>query len=105
MRIECIGRPFSYTWPGGSVRLAPGHPVELPEDRAAKLLAKAPGRVRIVPNDDPLQVGQLVEWDSPLFGFLRGVILEVTPHACRVRHPLTEREVPIPRTWLRVTPL
>jgi hypothetical protein len=45
----------------------------------------------------------IVEWDSPLFGLLRGVALEVTAHTVTIFHPLTEIEVPIPRTWLRVT--
>ena len=101
-KLECVGPAFTYSWPGGTVRLAPGYPVELPEDRAARLLAKAPGRVRIMAHHDTLQVGQVVEWDSPLFGCLRGVVLEVTPHTCRIRHPLTECVVPIPRSWLRV---
>ena len=48
MIIECIGSPFTYRWPTGEVRLVPGQPVELPDDRAARLLEKAPGRVRVV---------------------------------------------------------
>ena len=52
---------------------------------------------------DPLQVGMIVEWESPVVGLLAGVVLEITPHAVMVFHPLTEREVPIPRSWLRVT--
>ena len=48
MTIECIGSPFTYRWPTGEVRLVPGQPVELPDDRAARLLEKAPGRVRVV---------------------------------------------------------
>jgi len=52
---------------------------------------------------DPLQAGMIVEWDSPLFGLLSGMVFEVAPHAVTVFHPLTEREVPIPRTWLKLT--
>jgi hypothetical protein len=48
MLIECIGEPFICRWPGGEVRLAPGQPVEIPDDRARRLLVKAPGRVRAV---------------------------------------------------------
>ncbi|MDZ4733662.1 MAG: hypothetical protein SGJ16_08760 [Nitrospirota bacterium] len=51
--VECVGAPFIYRWPDGEVRLAPGHPVELPDDRAARLLAKAGGRVRVVASSPP----------------------------------------------------
>ena len=48
MLIEATGKPFTYRWPDGEVRLEFGRPVELPEDRARKLLAKAPSKVRVV---------------------------------------------------------
>lgn len=48
MRIEAVGKAFVYQWPGGQVRLEPGKPVDLPDDRAAKLLARAGSRCRIV---------------------------------------------------------
>jgi hypothetical protein len=102
--IECIGSPFTYRWPTGEVRLVPGHPVELPEDRAARLLEKAPGRVRVVESADRIDaalIGCVVTWDSPLFGLLRATVLEDLPHGVRVFHPLTEMECVIPTTWLR----
>jgi hypothetical protein len=47
MRIEAIGLPLKYKWPAGEVYLQPGRPIELPNDRALKLLKRvAPGRVR-----------------------------------------------------------
>ena len=52
---------------------------------------------------DPLHVGMIVEWDSPLFGLLAGVVLEVAPHTVTVLHPLGEHEATIPRAWLRMT--
>jgi hypothetical protein len=48
MQIEAISAPLTYRWPEGEVNLQPGKPIELPDDRALKLLAKAPGKVRIV---------------------------------------------------------
>jgi len=60
MTIECIGSSFTYRWPGGEVRLEPGKPIELPDERARRLLAKAVGRVRVVP---PLiQPGDSIRW-------------------------------------------
>jgi hypothetical protein len=50
---------------------------------------------------DALQVGVIVEWDSPLFGLLAGVVLEIAPHTITVFHPLGERKATIPRTWLK----
>ena len=63
MKLEGVGAPFTYKWPGGEVRLEPGKPIDLSPERAAKLIAKVPGRVRLVeraetvviesePNDD-----------------------------------------------------
>jgi hypothetical protein len=107
MTIECIGAPFTYRWPDGEVRLAPGRPISLPDDRAARLLEKAPGRVRVVgqANKEGIGlIGRIVTWDSPLFGVLSATVLEDLPAGVRVVHPLTETDCVIPRTWLRFSP-
>lgn len=104
MTIECIGSPFTYRWPEGEVRLVPGHPVELSDDRAARLLEKAPGRVRLVKADKKNGshlTGQIVTWDSPLFGVLSATVHEDLPTGVRVIHPLTEVPCVIPTAWLR----
>jgi hypothetical protein len=56
MKLEAVGKPFIYRWPGGEVRLEPGKPVELPPERAAKLLARASGRVRQVDTKEPVVI-------------------------------------------------
>lgn len=60
MIVEAIGESFTYRWPGGEVRLKPGEPVDLPDERAKRLLAKAPGRVRVVPPS--IQPGDSIRW-------------------------------------------
>ncbi len=49
MIVEAVGESFVYRWPGGEIRLEPGKPIELPDERAQRLLAKVPGKVRVVP--------------------------------------------------------
>lgn len=102
--IECIGSPFTYRWPTGEVRLVPGHPVELPERRAARLLEKAPGRVRVVEAANRINgdlTGNIVNWESRLFlGEMRATVLEDLGHSVRCFHPLTDLECVIPRAWL-----
>jgi hypothetical protein len=48
MLVVAITKPIRYRWPGGEARLVPGKPVDLPEDRAKRLLKKAAGKVRVV---------------------------------------------------------
>jgi hypothetical protein len=98
--LECVGAPFTYRWPNGCVRLAPGCPVSLPDERAARVLTKMPGRVRILAVDQTL-LGQIVRWESRMFwGEMRATVLEDLGHGVRVIHPLTEVECTIPKTWL-----
>ncbi len=54
MIIEAIAKPLNYRWPGGEIRLEPGQPVHLPDDRALRLLERAGEKVRrVVPELDP----------------------------------------------------
>ncbi len=64
---------LTYRWPDGEVRLEPGRPVSLPDERARRLLAKAEGKVRAIepagqPVQEQLRPGTWVAWHSPLFG-------------------------------------
>lgn len=58
MRIEAVGKSFIYRWPDGEVHLQVGVPIDLPDERAKRLLSKAGNRVRLV----SIQSGDLVAW-------------------------------------------
>jgi hypothetical protein len=60
MKVECIGKGFVYTWPGGEIHLEPGKPVDLPDARAKRLLQKAGNRVRLVLS--AIQLGDQITW-------------------------------------------
>jgi hypothetical protein len=50
--IESV-KPLKVKLPTGEVHLIPGVPVELPMEQAQRLLAKAHGKVRMVPQTKP----------------------------------------------------
>ncbi|MDN5940622.1 MAG: hypothetical protein L0H94_01965 [Nitrospira sp.] len=60
MTVECIGEGFLYRSPGGEVRLEPGTPIDLPDERAKRLIMKARGRVRVIP--PAVQPGGTIAW-------------------------------------------
>ena len=78
MLIEAL-QPLTIRWPGGEIRLEPGKPVELPDERAGRLLERAGNRVRVFQSTSPLTVtaGAVVVWMSPFFGEVRGEVLAV----------------------------
>ncbi len=104
MIVEAIDTTVMYRWPGGEVRLEPGNPIELPKERATRLLAKTCGKVRVV-DPDPipaLNPGDRIAWESPLFGRLTGEVLAVRDDGrLEVFNPVTETVTPIPREWVR----
>ena len=94
--LECVGAPFIYRWPLGQIHLAPGSPVTLPDERAAKVLKRAPGRVRVLAVDQS-RIGHIIHWESPLYGFLRATVLEdLQESGVLVVHPLTDQECLVP---------
>jgi hypothetical protein len=104
MKIECVGPPFTYRWPTGEVRLVPGHPVELPEGRAARLLEKAPGRVRVVESADRIDVDphrMCRDVGQPFVRTLAGGGARRPSAWSPGVHPLTGSECVIPTAWLR----
>jgi hypothetical protein len=122
------------------LEIRPGHPVDLPDDVALRLLEKYPDKARAVdpptpaiqaavgsqqpaagteaepglfPIESTLErakipftateptVGQIVTWDSPLFGLLSGVVIAVSDQSITVFHPLSEQEATIPKVWCK----
>jgi hypothetical protein len=106
MLLEATGGPLSYRWPGGEILFEPGNPVEIPNERAQRVLEKAGKRLRVVLSRQPdvvLCVGNKVTWRSPLFGHLSGEILELLDDKeIVVFHPLTATLCKIPRSWALV---
>jgi hypothetical protein len=60
MKIEATGKSLIYRWPGGEVHLEPGKPIDLPDERAKRLLMKAGTKARMVLS--PVQLGDRIEW-------------------------------------------
>ena len=105
MLIEVLA-PLTIRLPEGNVRLQPGQPVELLDQHARRLMEKAPGKVRQVgmtARAKSLQ-GQVVQWDSPLFGLLSGFVHDDHGDRVTVFHPLTEQLATIPKDWMRREP-
>ncbi|CAI4032324.1 hypothetical protein DNFV4_02754 [Nitrospira tepida] len=98
MRLEAVGQPIRYRWPGGEIVLIPGQPVEVEPDRARRILAKLGDRVRPVGLPQP---GDPIRWDSPLFGTCEGEVLATYPDgSVLVWHPATDRLAKIPAEWM-----
>lgn len=84
MKLEVVGKSFTYQWPGGQIRFESGRVIDVEEGRALRILAKVPGRVRSVESADisgtqrdegpmvpPLKSGWLVTYRDRL-GKLQG---------------------------------
>ncbi len=94
MLIEASA-PLKLKLPTEDVHLQPGVPVALPDSYAQRLLAKVPGKIRV------LHPGDRLCWDSPLFGVLEGELLAVRENGMiAVFHPLKDGVAEIPVTWL-----
>lgn len=99
MQLEAISKPLRYRLrTGEEILLRPGIPVELPDLAAQKLLAQAPDRVRLVPY--AVEVGQTIQWCSPLFGNLKGAVLLNEGDNLLVDHPTIGQPAWICRSWI-----
>ncbi len=95
--------PFTVQQDGRVTLWAPGQQMRLSLEKARRVLACVGNKVRMVESNraDGDLTGQIVSWESPLFGLLSATVLENILNGVRVVHPLTERECVIPTTWLR----
>lgn len=103
MKLEAIGRPFTYQWPGGQIRFELGRVIDVPEDRALRIMAKVPGRVRPLQDASltpPLKPGVWVEWLSPALPRQQGEVLAIDGDRFEVYHPLTEILCRLPISWI-----
>ena len=124
MLIEPLER-LTVKTPEGVRTLEPGKTYNLPEPQAQKLLAKVPGKVRVVEPAEPspealcfdlnanrpqegqpsdtqalIPSGTRATYRSPLFGELQAVVIEDRGACVWVWHPLRDCECCIPRGWI-----
>lgn len=60
MILDCTGESFIYRWPAGEVHFEPGKPIDMPDERAQRVLSKAPGRVRVIA--PTFELGSTISW-------------------------------------------
>ncbi len=99
--LELLGQPLTVKLNGHVLRLHPGDYVEVTQAQGVTLLAKAPGRFRVVSEPLPLTPGALITWESPVVGRLSGPVLAVLDESVTVMHPLSEVSCTIPKGWIR----
>ncbi len=102
MILELLGPPLTVKLHGRLVPLQPGVPVEFTHEQGLKLLAKAPGRFRVVSEPLPLTPGAIITWESPVVGRLSGLVLAVLDEGVTVQHPLSEVPCTIPNGWIHL---
>ncbi len=99
--LELLEQPLTVKLNGHVIQLHPGDCVEVMQAQGLKLLAKAPGRLRVVSGPLPLTPGTLITWESPVVGRLSGPVLAVLDESVTVQHPLSEAPCTIPKGWIR----
>ena len=93
--------------PAGERVLLPNQVLEVPEESVRRLLARTPDDVQVVtPNVSAVRPGDIVSWQSPLFGVLHGDVVEIDVDHVTTRNPVTETQTRIPMAWIvRPAPL
>ena len=99
--LELLGQPLTVKLNGHVMQLHPGDCVEVTQAQGLKVLAKAPGRLRVVAEPPPRTPGALITWESPVVGRLSGPVLAVLDESVTVMHPLSEVSCTIPKGWIR----
>ena len=80
MLLEAVDRPIRYTWPKGELRLEPGKPIKVPDDRGQKVLTRCGDKVRKVSPDwlaaweELAQVTNNIEITDPRFKPVMGAL-------------------------------
>ena len=100
MILEIL-EPIPVILDGRNVDLQPGQRIDLPDDKAHRLLSRAPGKARLV----GLEPGTRIEWESPLFsGRLCGELLAIQDNGdLAVFHPRTDALAMIAPAWVCAT--
>lgn len=71
----------------------PGDRVEAEPEKLLQWSEK--GLVRIIEGE-----GEIVRFNSPIFGELEGIVLETGEKTFRLKHPLTNEIVELPNEWI-----
>ena len=101
MLIEAVESPIRYQWPGGSIQLLPGKPVQVDEERGKKVLAKCGSKVRLVLQEAFPLTGKFVGFHSPLYGLCRGrVVMEEGEIVIVEEHSMLHGTATIYRKWI-----
>jgi len=92
--------PLPVILDGRNVDLRPGQRIDLPADKAHRLLSRAPGKARLV----GLEPGTRIEWESPIFGRVSGEFLAMEANGdLAVFHPRTDALAMIAPAWVCAT--
>lgn len=99
MTFEVL-RPLKLKSRGGQV-VYPGDRIDADPEKAKPLIER--GFLRPVESTEvSIQVDEVIEWDSPLFGLLAGHVTAILPdNMVEVDHPLTKEGAVIPREWIK----
>jgi len=105
MLIEATENSLTYKWPGGEIRLEPGKPINVPTQRAARLLAKVGDKARVVGSPEiPLEKlvpGTWIEFHSPVFGKCTAQVDSMEGDTIFVNHHLVLKGfTQIPTGWV-----
>ena len=91
-------KPFRLRLRGQVRIIGQGQAIELDTAEGERLLQRAPGLVRLVPR--PVVIGHALQWCSPLFGNLQGMVLLADEDAVLVQHPTIAEPAWICRSWI-----
>jgi hypothetical protein len=91
-------RPFKLKLNGKAKTIAQGQTFNLDDDAGIRLLAKAPDLVTTVLVT--VAVGDVVRWQSPLFGVVQGPVLLAEGESLLIDHPTLGEPAWISRDWV-----